>query len=106
MANSADVVSGQTASHTQYNNLRADAINTSSGHKHDGTNGRTLYVEVDETNVSATPTDAELDAAFGAPATVGAGFLCLLDDAGGDAAVYLVGTNGTSWWYVALTKAA
>jgi hypothetical protein len=56
-------------------------------------------------NVSNPPTDAELDAEFGTPATVGNGFLVFIDDAGGDAAEWLVFSNGTSWWYVALTKA-
>jgi hypothetical protein len=40
MANSSTVSSGDLATATQYNNLRADAIDTSSGHIHDGTNAR------------------------------------------------------------------
>lgn len=56
-------------------------------------------------DVSSPPTDAELDAAFGEPADVGAGFTALLDDDGADTDVYLVTTNGTSWFYTALTKA-
>lgn len=56
-------------------------------------------------SVSDPPTDAELDSAFGAPATLGAGFIGLLDDDGADTDVYLVATNGTSWFFTALTKA-
>jgi len=41
MANSADVTAHvDTATATQYNNLRADVLHTSSGHLHDGSNGR------------------------------------------------------------------
>jgi len=36
MANSSDVAAGQTAQATQYNNLRADALNISTGHRHGG----------------------------------------------------------------------
>ncbi len=56
-------------------------------------------------DVSNPPTDAELDSAFGTPATVGNGFTALLDDAGGDTNVYAVYSNGTSWFYTTLTKA-
>lgn len=73
---------------TEYGPLRTDPV-----------------VATDSTDVSNPPTDAELDAAFGTPATVGAGFTALLDDAGGDSNVYLVMSNGTSWWYAAMTKA-
>ncbi len=60
---------------------------------------------LDTGNVSNPPTDAELDGLFGTPATVGAGFTRLIDDNGADSAVYLVASNGTSWWYTAMTKA-
>lgn len=56
-------------------------------------------------DVSTPPTDAELDAIFGTPAQVGAGFAALLDDGGGDTNVYRVYSNGTSWFYSTLTKA-
>ena len=57
---------------------------------------------VNVTNVSNPPTDAQLDAAFG---TVPAGFIGLLDDNNANTNVWLIGWNGTSWWYEALTKA-
>jgi hypothetical protein len=63
------------------------------------------FLPVSTSNVSSPPTDAELDTAFGTPATVGAGFLGLVDDAGAGSAVYLVGSDGTNWWYLAMTKA-
>jgi hypothetical protein len=68
-------------------------------------NDGTILIRTSTANTSNPPTDAQLDAAFGTPATVGAGFLALLDDNGGNANVYLVLSNGTSWWYVGLTKA-
>jgi hypothetical protein len=40
MTQSSAVTSGQSATSTQYNNLRDDVISTSTGHSHDGTNAR------------------------------------------------------------------
>lgn len=62
-------------------------------------------LSVSAADVSNPPTDAELDATFGTPAVAGAGFVRLLDDGGADSNVYLVVSNGTSWWHVLLTKA-
>jgi hypothetical protein len=59
-------------------------------------------VAISTANVSNPPTDAQLTAEFG---TVPAGFVRLLDDAGAGSNVYLVGYDGTNWWYVALTQA-
>lgn len=104
MAVSSTVASGDTATASQYNNLRSDVLDTSSGHSHDGTNGRSLIIELDTSDVTNPPTDAELDSAFGTPGTVGGGFLAMLDDNGAGSAVYLVGSDGTNWWHVAMTK--
>lgn len=65
----------------------------------------TRRIATSSADVTNPPTDAELDSAFGTPTEAGAGFVSLLDDAGGDANVYLVASNGTSWWYAAMTKA-
>lgn len=62
-------------------------------------------LNVSKGNVSNPPTDAELDALYGTPADVGAGWHTIIDDAGGDANVYFVVSNGTSWWYFTATKA-
>jgi hypothetical protein len=62
-------------------------------------------VNVSTADVSNPPTDAELDSEFGTPATVGAGFIAIVDDNGADTNDYLVVSNGTSWWYATLTKA-
>lgn len=62
-------------------------------------------LSVSTANVSNPPTDAELDTTFGTPNVVGTGFVRLLDDAGADSNVYLIVSNGVSWWHVALTKA-
>lgn len=56
-------------------------------------------------DVTDPPTDAELDTAFGTPAAVGAGFVGVVDDDGAGADVWLVASDGTNWWYTALTKA-
>ena len=68
------------------------------------TNGG-IRTKLSTANTSNPPSDGELDTAFGTPATVGSGFTALLDDNGADTNVYLVMSNGTSWWYTALTKA-
>ena len=69
-------------------------------------NDGTILIRTSTPNTSpSAPTDAELDSAFGTPAAAGAGFLALLDDNSGGANVYLVASDGTNWWHVALTKA-
>lgn len=57
-------------------------------------------------NYSAPPTDAELDAAFGTPATLGRGFIATLDDNDADTDSYIVWTSDASWYYIKATKAA
>lgn len=56
-------------------------------------------------NVSNPPTDAQIDAAFGTPAQVGAGFVATLDDNGAGTNSYMVWSDGTNWWYATGTKA-
>lgn len=60
-------------------------------------------------NVSNPPTDAELDAALGAPSAVGEGYIAIVDDNDAGANVYLVvstGTDADKWWILTLTQAA
>ncbi len=45
MANSADVNAGDQALASQYNNLRADVLNTSTGHTHDGADSKSLATD-------------------------------------------------------------
>ena len=54
-------------------------------------------------DVSNPPTDVELDAAFGTAAAVGTGFIGVVDDNGAGTNVYLIVSDGSDWWYVALT---
>ena len=54
---------------------------------------------------SSPPTDAELDSAFGTPATVGRGFIATIVDADGDTAGWTVWASDASWYYIAGTKA-
>lgn len=56
-------------------------------------------------NVSSPPTDAQLDSAFGTPATVGEGFIGLIDDNNAETDVWLCVAIGSSWFYEQLTKA-
>jgi hypothetical protein len=64
-----------------------------------------IQVIQDVTDVSDPPTDAELDAIFGAPASIGAGFIGLIDDNSADTDVWLVYTSDTSWFHLQGTKA-
>ena len=68
-------------------------------------NGEQSYIRFSVADVSTPPTDAELDTAFGTPASLGRGFIAFVDDAAAETNVYLVGTTATAWWHVALTKA-
>lgn len=52
-----------------------------------------------------TPTDAELDSAFGTPVTVGDGFMAVLDDNGAGTNVWIVVAKNSKWWYAPLTEA-
>lgn len=65
-----------------------------------------LRTKVSTANTSNPPTDAELDSAFGEPATLGTGFVGLLDDNNAGTNAYACFAIGTNWWTVALTKAA
>lgn len=56
-------------------------------------------------NVSSPPTAAELTTAFGAAATVGSGFLGIVNDNNGGTAEYICWTDGTNWFYIAGVKA-
>lgn len=60
-----------------------------------------------EDNIAgANPSDSELDATFGVPANISKGMLKLLDAGGAETDVFLAVPTDTSWWYIALTKAA
>jgi hypothetical protein len=66
---------------------------------------RRTVVRYSTANVSNPPTDAELDAALGTPATVGAGYATVLNDNGAGTNEYFVWSDGSAWWYAAGTKA-
>lgn len=52
-----------------------------------------------------TPTAAELTTSFGAPATLGRGFIGTVDDADGNTNGYLVWTSDASFYFLKGTKA-
>jgi len=63
-----------------------------------------VATKVDTSNVT-TPTAAELVAAFGSAASQ-AGKVFIQDDNGANTAVKLVVSNGSSYFFVAMTKAS
>lgn len=64
-----------------------------------------LRTKVSTANVSNPPTDAELDSAFGTPATVGSGFVAIVNDNNAGTDEYMVWSDGTNWFYATGTKA-
>lgn len=70
--------------------------------KTDGVNVKQAVNNVNDT----TPTAAELTTSFGAPATLGRGFIGTVDDNDGDAINYLVWTSDASFYFVKGTKAS
>ncbi|NDD53807.1 hypothetical protein EBZ39_07995 [bacterium] len=65
-----------------------------------------VATKVDTSNVSATPTAAELVAAYGSAASQ-VGKVFIQDDNGADTTVRLVVSDGTSYFFTAaLTKAS
>lgn len=65
-----------------------------------------LHVQQSVNDVhDTTPTDAQLDTAFGTPATLGRGFIGTIDDASGETNFYLCITTDNSWFWVKMTKA-
>ena len=53
-----------------------------------------------------TPTDSEIDTATGlTPSTAGAGWQCTIKDNDGSGLLYKIESDGTNWYYSAMTKA-
>jgi hypothetical protein len=80
----------------------------------DATTGNAVWIEITQAggvaayasdDVSNPPTASELATAFGAASAVGAGYLGLLNDNGAGSNVYLCASDGSDWYYQALTKA-
>jgi len=71
----------------------------------DGSEQKTSSGVVSTLDVSNPPTDAELDAEFGTPATVGAGYRRFIDDNGAGTNFYEAVSDGTNWWVTTFTKA-
>jgi len=66
-------------------------------------NGVQTFQAIDNVHDTA-PTQTEMVTAFGAAATRGAGWLGVIKDADTDTNFYVCGSNGTSYYYVKLTK--
>jgi len=69
--------------------------------EHSGDIKQKVYTD----DVSNPPTDAELDAIYGTPATVGAGYTSYIDDNGGGTNFYQIISDGTNWFILTGTKA-
>jgi hypothetical protein len=77
----------------------------SAGVEYNLTDSEALLAGYSTANVSNPPTDAELDAAFGNPASVGTGVATILNNNGAGTNEYIVWSDGANWWYIAGTKA-
>ena len=64
-----------------------------------------MHRTVSTDNVTDPPTDGELDTAFGTPASVGDGFISLVDDNDAGTKVWLCVALNSKWWYEELTEA-
>lgn len=65
-----------------------------------------LQTKVATNNVNdTTPTNAELITSFGTCASNGAGFVGVVNDAGGGTNFYIVATDGTTYFWLKMTKA-
>lgn len=60
---------------------------------------------VTDLTTANTPTDAELDSAFGTPATLGKGFIASIDENDADTNGMLVFTTAGAWFHIQGTKA-
>lgn len=60
--------------------------------------------DVSNTNVSNPPTKAQITSAFGLPASVGDGFVGVIDDNGSGTTLWLCVSKGSEWFYQQLTK--
>lgn len=70
-----------------------------------GSEWKRITMALSNDNVSDPPTDAEIDGAFGTPASVGDGFLGIIDDNGDGTAVWLVIAKNAAWWWGSAVKA-
>ncbi len=69
-------------------------------------NGQIKSTQISAALTDGTPTDSELDAATGStPSGVGAGWQCFIKDSNGSGLVYRIYSDGTDWYYQAMTKA-
>jgi len=56
-------------------------------------------------DVGDPPSASDIGTALGAPATVGSGAIGVIDDNNAHTDVWLCVSDGTNWWYAAMTKA-
>lgn len=101
-----DIILGDSTQRDIYpqTTLKMDLGNTSYRFQEGWINQLHMQQAVDNVH-DTTPTDAQLDTAFGTPATLGRGFIGTIDDASGETNFYLCVTTDNSWFWVKMTKA-
>ena len=69
-------------------------------------NGQSKFLQISAALTDGAPTDAEIDTAIGkTPATAGAGYQATIKDNNGTGLLYKIESDGTSWFYLVMTKA-
>jgi len=98
--------------HTQYDLGGTDLIvkSITTGAAGAGTTGSansSIKVRETTTNLATatTPLAAELTAAFGTPASLGRGFVAIVDENDADTNCFIVWTSDASWYWTMGTKA-
>lgn len=98
--------SSGTSGLTNVAKFDTDEINFSGNLNVSGTvRSGTLQLKYYTFSGSNPPTDAQLDAGVGTPASMGKGFTAYWNNNNAGTSVYLLSSDGTNWWYQALTKA-
>lgn len=65
-----------------------------------------ISTQISASLTDGTPTDAEIDSATGStPSGVGAGYMVTIKDSDGTGLLYKIESDGTDWYYIAMTKA-
>lgn len=85
---------------------KSATVHTFTGKVNASNAGFRTIVATDNISTASTPTDAELDTAFGTPATVGSGFVGILDDNDAGTDVHICFTDGSAWFFVQGTLAS
>jgi hypothetical protein len=68
--------------------------------------GKFVHTQLTGALTDDTPTDAQIDGITGStPSGVGAGWMATIKDSDGSGKLYKIESDGTDWYYIAMTKA-